>query len=109
MMILGFELRASCLLGRCSTTYSTPLILFNVEYFQDERSQTICPGWPPTTILLISAAYIARITCVSQWYSAKNFFLTGKIHQNLTVSDPPHPLRVFWFLVFGFWQSWVSC
>jgi hypothetical protein len=29
-----------------------------------EVSQAICPGWPLTLILLISASQLARITCV---------------------------------------------
>jgi hypothetical protein len=33
-----------------------------VEYFPDRVSQTICPGCLPTTILLISASWVARIT-----------------------------------------------
>jgi hypothetical protein len=34
-------------------------------YFGGRVSQTICPGWPRTMILLISAAQVARITDVS--------------------------------------------
>jgi hypothetical protein len=30
-------------------------------------SQTICPGWPQTVILLISASQVARSTGVSHW------------------------------------------
>jgi hypothetical protein len=33
-------------------------------------SQMIHPGWPQTTILLISASQVARITSVSHWYPA---------------------------------------
>jgi hypothetical protein len=39
--ITFFELRASHLLGRHSTTWATPLALFYVGYFQDRVSQTI--------------------------------------------------------------------
>jgi hypothetical protein len=31
---------------------------FSVGYFQDRISRTICPGWLPTTILLISASWV---------------------------------------------------
>jgi hypothetical protein len=34
-------------------------------FFQDRVSQTICPGWLRTTILLISASCVAKITGVS--------------------------------------------
>jgi hypothetical protein len=34
-------------------------------YFADGVSRTICPGWPLTSILLISAFCVARITDMS--------------------------------------------
>jgi hypothetical protein len=34
-------------------------------YLGDGFSQTICPGWPRTEILLLSASQVARITGVS--------------------------------------------
>jgi hypothetical protein len=34
--------------------------------------QTVCPGWPSTTILLISASQVAGITGVSHWCLAMN-------------------------------------
>jgi hypothetical protein len=75
--VLGFKLRASCLLGRCSTTRITPSVLFCAGYFQDRVSQTLCPGWPRTVILLIFASWVARITGVSHWPPAKKpFFLS---------------------------------
>jgi hypothetical protein len=40
-------------------------VLFCDGFIWDRVSWTICPGlW--TTILLISASWVARITCVSQ-------------------------------------------
>jgi hypothetical protein len=39
-LVLEFEIRASPLLGRCSTTWATPPALFLCWV-----SQTICPGW----------------------------------------------------------------
>jgi hypothetical protein len=38
---------------------------FYSGYFGDRVLQTICPGWPQTMILTISASQIARITCMS--------------------------------------------
>jgi hypothetical protein len=40
-------------------------------FFWDRISQTICPGWLWTTVLLISASWIATITGVSQGHPAK--------------------------------------
>jgi hypothetical protein len=64
-VILGFDLRSSHLLGRGSITWVTPLTLFGIMYFQDRVLHTVCPGWLRTTILLISASWIARITGTS--------------------------------------------
>jgi hypothetical protein len=47
-VVLGFELKASYLLGRHSTTWA----LFCVGYFWDGISWTICPDWLWTSILL---------------------------------------------------------
>jgi hypothetical protein len=38
-------------------------------------SQTICPGWLETSILLISASWVARITGMSHWHWAQVCFL----------------------------------
>jgi hypothetical protein len=57
--ILGFELRASCLLGRWLYHLSHPPALFCIGYFQDRVSRTVCP-WlasncdPPGLCLLSS-------------------------------------------------------
>jgi hypothetical protein len=40
-------------------------------FFQDRVSTTICLGWLPTTILLISISWVARIIGVSHWCLAK--------------------------------------
>jgi hypothetical protein len=64
----GVELRALCLLDRHSTTWTTPVALFCVGYFQDRVSCTIYLGWLQITILLISASWVARITGVSHWH-----------------------------------------
>jgi hypothetical protein len=64
----GFVLRELGLLGRCSTTWATLSSLFFcvLGIFEIGRvSWTVCPGWLPTVILLISASWVARITGVS--------------------------------------------
>jgi hypothetical protein len=48
------------------TPWVTPPALFCEGFFQDRVSQTICPGWLPTEILLISASWVAKIIGVSQ-------------------------------------------
>jgi hypothetical protein len=42
--------------------------------FQDRVLQTVCPGWFPTEILLISASWVARITGVSHRHPAPATF-----------------------------------
>jgi hypothetical protein len=59
---LGFELRASWWQSRHSTSCSTLPDFFCDGYFWDRVSQTICPGWTWTIILLISASWLAKIT-----------------------------------------------
>jgi hypothetical protein len=49
------------LLGRCFTTWATPLALFCVGCFQDRVSWAICPGSPRTAVLLISASWVTRL------------------------------------------------
>jgi hypothetical protein len=43
--------------------------------FRNRVSRTICPGWPRTAILLISASWVARITGVSHQHLAHGSFL----------------------------------
>jgi hypothetical protein len=57
LAVLGFELRAYTL------THSNNS--FCVRYFHDRVLWTICPDWLWTSILLISASWVARITGVS--------------------------------------------
>jgi hypothetical protein len=45
------------------------------DFFQDRVSQTICPGLFQTTILLISASLVARITGVSHQHQTPSSFL----------------------------------
>jgi hypothetical protein len=59
---VGFELRASHSQG-LSHTFSS----FCSGYFGDEVLQSICPCWPQTSIHLIPAFQVARVTGVSHW------------------------------------------
>jgi hypothetical protein len=40
-------------------------------YFGGGVLRIICPGWPRTTVLLISASQVARTTGVSHWHPAR--------------------------------------
>jgi hypothetical protein len=51
--------------------WATPPALFLWRVFQDKVSWTICPSWLRSTILLISASWVARITGVSHQHPAK--------------------------------------
>jgi hypothetical protein len=52
-------------LERGAYTLSHSTSPFCVKYFQDRVSQTVCPAWLRTAILLISASQVARTTGVS--------------------------------------------
>jgi hypothetical protein len=45
-----------------------------VGFFQDRVARNICLGWLQTTILLISASWVAGITGVSHQQPATAFF-----------------------------------
>jgi hypothetical protein len=52
--------------SRCPTSWATPQIHINLVIWEmGEVSPTMCLGWPPATILMISAPRVARITGVS--------------------------------------------
>jgi hypothetical protein len=74
---LEFELRASHLLGRHSTTWATLPALFSIGYFWDRILQTVCLGWLWTTIFLISASWVDRITCVSHLHPGREGLLNA--------------------------------
>jgi hypothetical protein len=52
------------------TSSAIPPALLCDGFFQERVSWTICPGWLRTTILLISASWVARITGVSHQHPA---------------------------------------
>jgi hypothetical protein len=64
---VGFEFRASHLVGRCSyhVSHSASLFFFVMGFFQGKVLGTICLGWLWIAILLISASWVAKITGVS--------------------------------------------
>jgi hypothetical protein len=65
LVVLGSEVKTSCLPGRPSTIWATLLALFCDGYFRNRVLRTICSGWLWTVILLISDSWVARITGVS--------------------------------------------
>jgi hypothetical protein len=52
------------------TPWATLPALFLWRVFWDRVSQTFCPGWLWTLVLLISASWVAGITGVSHWCQA---------------------------------------
>jgi hypothetical protein len=75
---LDFELRASFMLSRqlvYHLNHSTSLFFLCVcdGFFLDRVSQTICPVWLWTVVLLICASWEARITGVSWWLALAVF------------------------------------
>jgi hypothetical protein len=70
---MGFELRASHLLSRHPTTWTTPPACSG--YFGGGVLQTISLSWCQTTILLISASQITRVTNINQWHQVQVRFL----------------------------------
>jgi hypothetical protein len=55
----------------CLSYTSSPLCS---SYFGDGVTQTTCPGWPQTEILLISTSQVARITGMSHQCLTSIFF-----------------------------------
>jgi hypothetical protein len=60
LAVLEFELRASRLLGRCSTTWATPPALFALAVFH-VQSHGFCPGQPG-----LQSSYLCLL---HSWYS----------------------------------------
>jgi hypothetical protein len=59
----------------CSPPPTAPLpALLCKGFFQDRVSWTLCPGWPQTMIVLISASWIVRITGVRHQRPGGFFF-----------------------------------
>jgi hypothetical protein len=68
------------------------------KVFRDRVSQTLCLGWFQTSILLISASWVAGITGVSHWC------LASRIEFNLSFIFHSTLEEVCWYamLYFGF-------
>jgi hypothetical protein len=78
-LTLGFEFRVSHLLDRHSTHMSHSTSPTSWVFLR--QGLTFCPGWPQTSILLLSASQVARITSVSHgahW----NYTLQQYAHHN---------------------------
>jgi hypothetical protein len=84
----AFELRASHLQSSHSTAWATPPAHFTLDILEMGVSQTICPGWPQTMILLISAFQEARMTGVSHQHLAKG--------QDFCLGSHPNPMYHKW-------------
>jgi hypothetical protein len=73
----------------CFSLTSSP---FCSGYFGGGVWKTICPGWLRTTILLISASQVARLTGLSYWCLAMVYFLSN-LHAWLFTSTVFHWLE----------------
>jgi hypothetical protein len=87
----GFELRASQLPGRHSTTWAIPSTLFCAVYFWDRVLWTICLGCLRTMIFLISASWIARIPGVSHQAPSSYYYYFFLASPSLFMTNIPHP------------------
>jgi hypothetical protein len=84
-VVLGFELMATCLLGRlsyCLTHSASPFFVIfffcRCFVFSEKGSQELfAQGWLWTLILLISASWEARIIGMSHWCPASYFSNRG--------------------------------
>jgi hypothetical protein len=66
--------------------------------WRDRGSQTICPGWPWTSILLISASQVARITSVSHQRPA-SLALSAAAHTVVWQAELVVSLNLLWAAV----------
>jgi hypothetical protein len=69
--------------GPHATTWATPPAPSCDGIFQDMASQAICPGWLWTTVLLISASWVARITGARHWRPTFLYFIKAMIALSL--------------------------
>jgi hypothetical protein len=78
LALLGFELRASFLLGRHCITWVTPPALFWVGYFWDRVPWALCLSRLWSMIFSISASQVGGITGVNnQCLAGSHSFCTG--------------------------------
>jgi hypothetical protein len=94
---IGFELRASCLLGRWATTWATLPALFCFGYFWNRVSRTICLAWRLTAIRLQSSLLMPQE------------YLDLQL-RTLHPTQGPHLITVIsaslFFFFFFFWWYW---
>jgi hypothetical protein len=64
-------------------------------FFGDEVLGTVCPGWPQTTFLLLSASQVARITGVSHLHPVSSPFLAATMAKTLD-QGPDMPRTAPW-------------
>jgi hypothetical protein len=61
--------------GQSATFKFLVFFPFPIRGFQDRVSWTICLGCLQTTVILISASWVARITEVNHWCPSSSFYL----------------------------------
>jgi hypothetical protein len=76
--------KALCLQSRHFKTWATFPVHFAPVILKMGISWTICPGWPWTMILLISASQVVRITSVSHQctFLIISFYFLDNIHEH---------------------------
>jgi hypothetical protein len=70
----------SLMLARQSAIWTTSPTLFCVGFFQDRVSWPICPCWLQTTILLISASCVGKITDVNHRHRVSAVLIVAIIY-----------------------------
>jgi hypothetical protein len=95
-MVLVFELRTSCLLGRFSATWTMPPSHFYSRYFSDRVSWFLL-GWPETATLSLrlgSCHHPQLDLKLLSWHLcllSRRVGTTGMRHNNWQCIDPPTP------------------
>jgi hypothetical protein len=81
LMILGIELRASHLLGRCSTTWATPLAsLFFFQWFSEEGSHCVAQSGLELSIFLPEPFYPSlRVLGLNMYHHTQLIVLSNKL------------------------------
>jgi hypothetical protein len=88
LVVLGFELRALNLVGKCSTAWVMPLVLAYFSYFSDR-------------ILCLWSSYASRVTGIT----GINYHVWLILFFNF-YSESIHLQMLFW--EFGHWYSYVK-
>jgi hypothetical protein len=104
-MVLEFELKASHLPGKCSSTSFFFFLL--VRFFKIGSCELFAQGWLQITILLIFATWVARITGVSHQCLAAVLGFQLRTLWVSTLSFKSQPHSFFAFFVFQI-KSWAT-